>query len=279
METKNIKVENLVLGRFQARKQKLGENLEELSNSIKKWGLLHPLVVCPHETLKGKYEVICGQRRFSCYTTDGHLKGLPGSETIRCSVLNRKLTNEEGLALSGSENWLREDMTSSDTIGTCVLLYRRYGSYKAAAEELAMPVRILRKYVKYDALPPDLKKMVDTNELPPDLANKISQASTVHGEYDEAKSKELVKELKPVDDALRKKFFDTYGRNPDAPVKKVIKAAEKTVLHKVPVSLLKRSFSALGKYAEEQGMTPAAAAGLCVEDSLESKGFLTESDD
>ena len=181
--------------------------------------------------------------------------------------------------MSGSENWLREEMTSKDTIDTCVLLYKQYENYTMAAEELAMPVRLLTKYVKYDALPPDLKSKVDKHEIKTNLAWRIQIAATSGGKYDKKKGQEMLEELPKVDNSLQQKFFDLQKRNPHVNTKKLLKKAQKNKLLKISPSLLPKVYNGLIRFAEEQGIVPDQAAAQCIEDSLAQSDYLDDADD
>ena len=66
----NSKTQNFALigdldrNRFQPRINFDENKISELSNSIKKNGLIQPIVVRPHKYSKGKYEIIAGERRW-----------------------------------------------------------------------------------------------------------------------------------------------------------------------------------------------------------------------
>ena len=61
-EFKEIKLQDLAIGKGQVRLSEVGKDIDELAESIKKQGLLQPIVVCPAEK-EGKYEILLGQRR------------------------------------------------------------------------------------------------------------------------------------------------------------------------------------------------------------------------
>ncbi len=64
IETNKISIKDLTRNKFQPRKHFDKEGLEELTNSIKKQGVIQPIVVRPNKKLEGKYEIIAGERRW-----------------------------------------------------------------------------------------------------------------------------------------------------------------------------------------------------------------------
>ena len=64
IETNKISIKDLTRNKFQPRKHFGKEGLEELTDSIKKQGVIQPIVVRPNKKLEGKYEIIAGERRW-----------------------------------------------------------------------------------------------------------------------------------------------------------------------------------------------------------------------
>ncbi len=64
IETNKISIKDLTRNKFQPRKYFGKESLEELTDSIKKQGVIQPIVVRPNKKLEGKYEIIAGERRW-----------------------------------------------------------------------------------------------------------------------------------------------------------------------------------------------------------------------
>ena len=64
IETNKISIKDITRSKFQPRKHFSKESLEELTNSIKEQGLIQPIVVRPNQSIKGKYEIIAGERRW-----------------------------------------------------------------------------------------------------------------------------------------------------------------------------------------------------------------------
>ncbi|MCY4419975.1 MAG: ParB N-terminal domain-containing protein [Gammaproteobacteria bacterium] len=264
----DIPIEKLVIDRFQVRKSNTGEEIETLAASIQEFGLLHPIVVSISEYDSAKWEVVCGQRRLLAH------KKL-GKQKIKAGVIDRVLSEDEGLAISGNENVHQLDMTRTDLIDLCEKLFLRYGTLKAVWEKTRLPYDMVRKYVRYSRLEPNLKSLVDNNALPVDLAIKSQDAATVDGVYSPERAEELVDVLQESDDELRKRILEVNKSNPTAEVSKIVESAKK------PDTRLKISFTmgpsygdALRKYAEGQDADPSVAAQDMLESSLDSMGLV-----
>ena len=59
-----LSISDLVSNKFQPRKIFDGENLEDLTNSIKERGIIQPIIVRKSAGEKSKYEIIAGERRW-----------------------------------------------------------------------------------------------------------------------------------------------------------------------------------------------------------------------
>ena len=100
-----LPIADIVIARFQVRKSNTNEGLEELAASINQFGLLHPIVVCRHEKDPTKWEVVAGQRRLLAH------KLVLKRDNIVAGIIDRVLSEDEGLAISGNENVHQLDMT------------------------------------------------------------------------------------------------------------------------------------------------------------------------
>jgi ParB family chromosome partitioning protein len=64
IETNKVSIKDLIRNKLQPRKHFNKENLEDLTNSIKEQGVIQPIVVRPHKSEEGKYEIVAGERRW-----------------------------------------------------------------------------------------------------------------------------------------------------------------------------------------------------------------------
>lgn len=93
-----LPLEKLTRGRYQSRRHFDTEALEELADSIKKNGLIQPIVVRP---TGHAYEIIAGERRWRA-------SQLAGLTEINCII--KEYSDEQAAVITTLENWQREDL-------------------------------------------------------------------------------------------------------------------------------------------------------------------------
>jgi hypothetical protein len=200
-----------------------------------------------------------------------------GNDKITAGIIDRVLTEDEGLAISGSENIYQLDMARTDLIDLCEQLFLRYGTFKAVWEKTRLPYDVVKKYVRYSRLEPSIKVLVDNEALPVDLAIKAQDAATVDGVFDNVRSLELVNVLRESDDELRKKILEVNKSNPTVNVSRVVEQAKKPDERlKVKYTLGPKNANALKRYSENQGASTDTTAQDLLESSLIDIGFLDE---
>ena len=111
-----VELEQINAGRFQPRENFNEESLNELTESIKKHGVLSPILV--RELGLNKYEVIAGERRLRA-----SLKA--GLETIPCLIDQKK--DQDALESALIENLQREDLNSVEEARGYDRLKREFG--------------------------------------------------------------------------------------------------------------------------------------------------------
>ena len=111
-----VELEQINAGRFQPRENFNEESLNELTKSIKKHGVLSPILV--RELGLNKYEVIAGERRLRA-----SLKA--GLETIPCLIDQKK--DQDALESALIENLQREDLNAVEEARGYDRLKREFG--------------------------------------------------------------------------------------------------------------------------------------------------------
>ena len=111
--------------------------LEELMASIKKYGLLQPIVVC--ERPQGKYEVLAGRRRLLAYVK---LR----APHIAAVVMDEGVDADTAAAIWLTENLVRETIPQKDLGMLVTALVKKYGSVALAAERTGIAASKLAKY-------------------------------------------------------------------------------------------------------------------------------------
>lgn len=101
--TRAIAIELLERGPFQPRNKIDESALQELTESIRRRGVLQPLLARPHPKLSGHFQIIAGERRWRAAQAAG-LHEVP--------VLVRELDDAEAMAAALVENLQRQDLNA-----------------------------------------------------------------------------------------------------------------------------------------------------------------------
>ena len=120
---RELPIEYIVRGKYQPRKEIDGVALEELANSIRKHGIMQPVVVRPVE--EKKYELIAGERRWRACQLAG-LSSIP--------VVIKEVSDEATMAMALIENIQREDLTPMEQ---GVALHQLKERFQLTQKELA----------------------------------------------------------------------------------------------------------------------------------------------
>lgn len=112
-----IDINSIVINKNQPRKNFDNETLEELVQSIKKFGILQPIIV---RKTNDKYEIIAGERRYR----SALLAGLD-----KVPVIIKNLEDKEAFSLSIIENIQREDLNPIEEANAYQELVEKY-NYK-----------------------------------------------------------------------------------------------------------------------------------------------------
>lgn len=104
------------------------EALRELADSLREHGLLSPIVVRPHPTQPGRYELVAGERRWRA-------AALLAWSTIPASV--RDLSDEQAAAIMLTENVGRSDLNPIEEARGYQKRIARFGWTKSELAQLA----------------------------------------------------------------------------------------------------------------------------------------------
>jgi ParB family chromosome partitioning protein len=268
IETREIPLTSLVVGKAQVRVRDVGKEIDELAASIAKIGQLEPIVVCPAKE-KGKFEILTGQRRFLAH------KQLKKDKIMAC-ILDREVDETEAKVISVTENLVRRDLNRKDLIDACTALYRKYGSIKDVADETGLPYPKVALFVKYDRLAPELKKLVDSSEVDLQVALRAQDAASVSGKFKPEEAVVLAKELSQMSGAQQKRIVKNREEDPDADITDVIEAAKTgEKITQIVVTIGGALHQSLKQYAKDEDTTVDDAAGSLIEEALSGKGYAT----
>ena len=265
-----VNVADLRIERFQARKEKTGEGLEELARNIKECGLIQPIVVVKSDQNPDHWEVVCGQRRTLAY------KKILKREKIMAGIVDGPITVVEGLVMSVTENVMRLDMSNKDLTDVCHLLYERYKKVEDVATGTGLPISWVRKYLRIAGLPEDLQEEVRKKAINLETAQSIrKEVEHSHGEYSPREGKVLLDALKPLDNPIRKKALKLRRQLPGVPIDAIVAEAEKPDLTEtLKLTVLPGLAKALKAFARDEETDMASAAEMLLESHLTDRGYM-----
>ncbi|WP_151713029.1 ParB/RepB/Spo0J family partition protein [Acinetobacter bereziniae] len=124
-QLKQIDVNQLKRGAYQPRRFIDEQDLQELAASIKKHGVMQPIVIRPIESAETPYEIIAGERRWRA----AQLAGL-----TEIPAIVRDLTDQVAIALALIENIQRQDLNPVDQ---ALALQRFHDEFGLSHQEIA----------------------------------------------------------------------------------------------------------------------------------------------
>lgn len=131
-QLKELSIDEIVVNENQARKSFNEESLNELADSIKKYGIIQPIVLMKDED---KYMIIAGERRFRAAKIAGLTK---------VPAIIKEISKEEADKVSLIENIQRIDLNPiEEALGYKSVL----DEYKITQEELAQALGKSRQYI------------------------------------------------------------------------------------------------------------------------------------
>lgn len=182
-----IEVEKIHPNPFQPRKEFDEGDLKDLSDSIKQFGVLQPLIVSKIEkdTPTGRdveYELIAGERRLRA----SQMANLP-----RVPVVVRRSTSPEKLAISVIENIQRQNLSPVEEARAYERLNKQFGmSYPEIAKQVSKSQPVIANAVRMLRLPEDMLRSIEQRKIP--MAN--SRYLLMLGS-DTAKQRKLFEEM------------------------------------------------------------------------------------
>ncbi|MBM3609968.1 MAG: ParB/RepB/Spo0J family partition protein [Alphaproteobacteria bacterium] len=146
---------------YQPRKVFDEVELSELSASIKRNGVLQPLLV--RKVSEGNYEIIAGERRW---------RAAGKAELSEVPVIVKSITDEEAMIVAFVENLQREDLTALEEAEGLEKLSEAMGQ-----EQIAQMIGKSRSYVanvlRLNKLPEEIKDLLRKNEISAGIARSL----------------------------------------------------------------------------------------------------------
>jgi len=142
-------------GKYQPRGEMDEPALDELAASIKKQGLLQPLVV--REIAAGRYEIIAGERRWRACQLAGFTE---------VDVVLRQVDDETAMAIGLVENLQREDLNAMDQARAMQRLTTEFAlTHQQVAELVCKSRAAVSNYVRLLNLCSDVRRLVENGDL------------------------------------------------------------------------------------------------------------------
>lgn len=128
------------------------EALNELTTSIRKTGLLQPLIV---RQINDEYEVVVGERRYRAAKKAG-LRKVP--------VILRRFTDDEVMELNLIENVQREDLSAVEKGNACKRLVEeypaKYPNIETVAEKVGVSPATVNSWLQLVQAPRELQQLI-----------------------------------------------------------------------------------------------------------------------
>ncbi|HHT0594417.1 TPA: ParB/RepB/Spo0J family partition protein [Legionella anisa] len=154
-EILKLAVECLQPGKYQPRGEMEEAPLMELAQSIKKQGLLQPLLV--RELNNGRYEIIAGERRWRA----SQLAGL-----TEVPVILKQVDDETAMAMALVENLQREDLNAMDQARAMHRLTHEFSlTHQQVADLLCKSRAAVSNYLRLLALSAGVKKLLEHGDI------------------------------------------------------------------------------------------------------------------
>jgi ParB family chromosome partitioning protein len=159
-ELQHVPVDKLVRGKYQPRVDMRQEALEELAISIRKQGVIQPIVVrpLPRATEEGAlYEIIAGERRWRAAQIAG-LKSIP--------AVIRRVPDEAAIAMALIENIQRENLNPLEEARALERLIAEFGvTHEQAAEAVGRSRAAVSNLLRLLDLAPEVAELVEKRKL------------------------------------------------------------------------------------------------------------------
>lgn len=149
-----LSVDVIQRGKYQPRREMDPQALEELANSIRKQGIIQPLIVRP---VGNKYEIVAGERRYRA----AQLAGL-----FEVPVVIRHIPDEAAIAIALIENIQREDLNPIEEAIALDRLLQEFGmTHQQVAEAVGKSRTSVTNLLRLLVLPEEVKLMLERGLL------------------------------------------------------------------------------------------------------------------
>ena len=154
-----LSISDLVSNKFQPRKIFDEENLQDLTNSIKKRGIIQPIIVRKSSDKSSKYEIIAGERRWLAAQKAG-LHEVP--------VVITEVDDLKSLEFAIIENVQRNDLNALEEARGYQRLIDEFSyNQEKVAEFIGKSRTHITNFLRLLTLPNAVLKLIETKKLSP----------------------------------------------------------------------------------------------------------------
>jgi ParB family chromosome partitioning protein len=240
-------------------------DLDDLAESIKKLGLLQPVVLLG-DYGHPRYKLISGQRRFLAHE-------LLRKQTIR-AVFAGRLSKTQAVVRSLVENLQRVELDYADTAHAITDLYKEFDRDEhRVRQETGLSIRKIREYIQIEAqATQQIKARIQSGKISPTDVKRALRAAQGNAEKAE-EIVDLIIELKPT--KHEKNRIALYGeQSRSSTAKHIMKEAMKPhVEETIIISLSDDLRKALLRATKKLSMEPEDLASKILSDWLNTQGF------
>lgn len=166
-----LPIEKIKPYKYQSRRRFAEEELKQLAETIKEFGVRQPISIMPSEE-GGYYEVVSGERRLRAAE-------MASLKTIPCLIIKDKQHAEE---LSLIENIQREDLHPIE-LGDAyarILKDKRHGAMSLLAEKIGKSKSTISEHMKLSGIPEEIKiYLIKKNLRSKKILRKVSSLPSV----------------------------------------------------------------------------------------------------
>ena len=156
-QLKQIDVNQLKRGTYQPRRFINEQDLQELAASIKKHGVMQPIVIRPIENDETPYEIIAGERRWRA----AQLAGL-----TEVPAIVRDLTDQVAIALALIENIQRQDLNPVDQALALQRFHEEFGlTHQEIADTVGKARTTVSNLLRLLSLEDEIKDLMQQGQL------------------------------------------------------------------------------------------------------------------
>ena len=259
----------------QARQTNVNANLEDLLLSIQVQGLMEPVLLVEIVPDK-KYELIDGQRRFQAYLS---LQEKDPGKFSKIPSFKYKNTMEdwEKKAISINANLTQQPMDEIDRINGVTAVFNQFDSIKLTKQHTGLSEYTIRKYVKFNRLPKELKDAVEKGDL---KVNSAIDAADLY-DYDPDNTEsfdtndmfETAKEMQKLAAKQKHRVKQKKKADPTKPTREIIKEVKETKRTSKSITLEVESdtYGRLDSYKDKKELDSVESAVVdLIESGLDS---------